>query len=883
MNGQLETLTVEEMPKSATRIFLEGTAIAAFFALMTVVVGVVSMFLTGGMYDPEARQFFGGFMSSDRFGPLGIFVFILVNVWTWWFWRIMGCVREFKALPPEEWKASPERLTELFRQIHDIPYRAGFSSFLMWLVGGVIAIWFFRDLPGFMRWLVPLIAVSAGLSINLPQMYTLKFLVRPVENEIRRLNPDISIAALERRNSIGRKLRAGLIGLLALTLGVSFLISFLLVERYRLIDRKDRLTNQMVLYQDWLSRMNISDATPEEMDRWMGPLKEFRTSSHGGAILYDLDTSRFLVNVPGAPETKETIDLMLASDQQFTDDYINGFTYRSLPPDLFDRYGLSGRYRLVLAEHYVLGSGGFLRNSLLVYGIFFAMALLISYYLSRDIIVPLRELLRYTKRMGQGRLNRRRPFVAGDELGELAEETAQTASNIAAIVTDIRTVGGSVNDAARAVAGRSVSLSQASRDQLHQAENTARSIDLLASRLEGSKQEIDRLEEAVSASSSAAIEMHASAQQVNQTTTQLAVETENIKNASGKMVEATEHVANRLADLESYTDQTVSAVQLIEDRIRALRKDASLSEQLSSDALANSQVGRDALAATVQSIASGRQLVIETAQIIVSLRNRNRAINEIIETIRSVASRTTLLSLNASILAAQAGEHGASFQVVAEEIRQLATGTNTKAREIAELIETIQVETENAAQAIEQVTVQADENVSLAEGTSRVLDEITRKAESSLSVVERTTRAIEDQSRSAGEITEIVKQLGELVREFSQLGESQRTMGGRIAAGIEQVREHVLRVSRASSEQVRASGQVTDGVETVTHTLQNVLRTLNEEIGSTGDIRKSSGLVRDTATSSSHQSEELVRVSRELERFAELLQKDVDRFRIEDS
>lgn len=882
MDEEIESLSLEELPKSATRLFAEALLIAACFATLTIAIGVAGILFTGGLFEPATQRYLEGLIGWDRVSQLGWFTLVLATIWTGWFWYLFKSVREFRSLPPEEWKSRPDDLVRLFRQVHDIPYLGTLVSVFLWVAGGIVAIWFFRDLSSSFYWVIPTLSTCTAMSINLPQIYAQRDLLRPLENEIRVLNPAINVSNVKRRNSIGRKLRSGLFGLLLFTLGVGFLVSFVVVERFRVQDRVERLDSLLPLFADWVQRAQPSDFSPSERERWTGPLGRFHTGSRAGPVLYDLTDGIFLVNVPGVAEDSATVEIMQRAQEQYEEDYRHGVTFHSLPESIFDEFGLQHRYLLALAELHTHSSTDLFRSLIVIYALIAVLCLLVSVFLSRDLIVPLRSLLKYTRRVGQGRLIRHRPFVTGDELGELAEQTAQTVSNLADIVTDIREASTALGEAARAVATRSVTLSEASRGQYDLADNTARSVDQLAARLESGKQEIDRLEEAVEGSSSAAIELHATAQQVNTSTGELAAETGDIRKASGEMLASTERLASRLSDLESFTAQTVSAVQLIEDRVNALRTDAVMSEQLSSDVLANTQSGRDALAQTVRAITESRQLVDETAGIVVSLRSRNRAINEIIETIRSVASRTTLLSLNASILAAQAGEHGASFQVVAEEIRQLAYGTTGKAREIAELIETIQVETERAANSIEEVMVRAGQNVAMAESTSRVLDEITQKAEESLSVVERTRRAVDDQSQSARSITQVVNQLGELVREFSRLGETQRYTGTQIATRIEQVQQQVARVNRASHEQVRASAQVTEGVETVNHTLQSVLRTLNEEIGASGDIRRSAATVRETASRSREQTDELVRVARELETLASRLDSDVGRFRLED-
>ena len=57
------------------------------------------------------------------------------------------------------------------------------------------------------------------------------------------------------------------------------------------------------------------------------------------------------------------------------------------------------------------------------------------------------------------------------------------------------------------------------------------------------------------------------------------------------------------------------------------------------------------------------------------MNQQGQQIGQVVEDIRDVAEQTKLLSLNARIEAAHAGEHGRGFSVVAEEVRRLADKT----------------------------------------------------------------------------------------------------------------------------------------------------------------------------------------------------------------
>jgi methyl-accepting chemotaxis protein len=88
-------------------------------------------------------------------------------------------------------------------------------------------------------------------------------------------------------------------------------------------------------------------------------------------------------------------------------------------------------------------------------------------------------------------------------------------------------------------------------------------------------------------------------------------------------------------------------------------------------------------------------------------------INKFVSTITSISDQTNLLALNAAIEAARAGDAGRGFSVVADEVRALATETNTSASEVAELVKNIIHSTKVAVDAVGELR---DNNANLSDG-----------------------------------------------------------------------------------------------------------------------------------------------------------------------
>ena len=139
-----------------------------------------------------------------------------------------------------------------------------------------------------------------------------------------------------------------------------------------------------------------------------------------------------------------------------------------------------------------------------------------------------------------------------------------------------------------------------------------------------------------------------------------------------------------------------SAARELSQAATALTQMAQMAQKANDSAEMAVRSNRQALLTvdkTVKGIAESRDVIRETEKRIKRLGERSQEISQVVGIINSIAERTGLLALNASMQATAAGEAGRGFALVAEEVKRLSENARDATREITTLVSSIQSET----------------------------------------------------------------------------------------------------------------------------------------------------------------------------------------------
>ncbi len=445
------------------------------------------------------------------------------------------------------------------------------------------------------------------------------------------------------------------------------------------------------------------------------------------------------------------------------------------------------------------------------------MALGIGRLVADDIGGATRELGESADRLAAGDLRRAQMIESEDEMGTLARAFDAMASSLRESVDEVAETADGVEAAASNISEVSGDLLEAAQTQGRDVKQVVEAMELVesnASRIASSSKELSHL---VGDSTSSVLELGAAGEQLNQTAGSLSQRVEEVLETVEETVRSIRHVGRETGTLADAAGETSSSMDQMATAMKHVDEAATETAALSQRVIEASELGQQKMSDTIEGIESIRETTDIAHHVIERLGDRAKEIGGIVDVIDDVADETNLLALNAAIIAAQAGDHGRAFSVVAEQIKRLADRVLASTKEISGLVHSVQAESESAVMA-------------MAKGSKSVASGVERSGEAG--------QALE-------EITEISRQSGLRIREIVVSVQEQSKAATHVASLMERVRSGVQAIQNASLEQEKGNERVFNATQAMSEVAQQVHLTTTEQASGLARIRESVSGVRD--------------------------------------
>lgn len=504
----------------------------------------------------------------------------------------------------------------------------------------------------------------------------------------------------------------------------------------------------------------------------------------------------------------------------------------------------------------------------------------ISFMAAKQISDPISVIVQNSREMADGNLSISVSVKHRDEIGNLADAFNEMAKRLRGLISHVRENIIAVNEVSQKLHQISSSVSVEIQKQKMAVEETASSIMQTGAAIQEMDKNVELLSSSARDTSSSILEMDSSIEEIVANMDTLSSSIDFTAVSITELVASIKEIANALEGLHGITEETASSLHELNVSVQEVERNAQKSCTLSEKTNQDAGMGMQSVNETINAMREIKTIFIKLQENISHLAERSESIDKIVNVISQITEQINLLSLNAAIIAAQAGEHGRGFAVVAAEIKNLAENTASSTHEIAALIGNVKDEISNSVDAMKYGAEKVQRGVTLSEGAGNILKVIIDSSKASTGMVNEIVKATKEQAISVQMVDSSMLKIEEMVKQINYAIQEQKKASDGIEKAVEDMRLLGQKVKNSTTEQSKGSKLITDAAEQIMAMINHILQAIHEQSNASKQINHALDTFKDATNTSAQRSSEMNNVVAVLSERSQQLEHEISRFKI---
>ncbi|HET6419909.1 MAG TPA: methyl-accepting chemotaxis protein [Geobacteraceae bacterium] len=446
--------------------------------------------------------------------------------------------------------------------------------------------------------------------------------------------------------------------------------------------------------------------------------------------------------------------------------------------------------------------------------IFLALVMLIRYFFRRDLGNRINLVGKVIGDVRDGNLLTRINYGDTDEIGEIADGFDFLVGNLADAIGKMRMISGNLTSAT-GIVDHTLQQMAGKAERQHKTTNAIfRSIDDTSNSQLRTLENTDRLL-ALSRENGIALEG------IKTTFEGVTASVDRLDGSVGALYSSISELSNSAADVAALAESATRAVKDASVKMESINasvgeidtivKDSACLSRRVSEAISGK--GIVAVTDTVDTMERIESFFNNLSGTIARLEASSGYIAKILIVIREVTEQAHLLSLNAQLIAAQAGVHGRSFGVVANEMKILSAKASDSAGEIEQIITTIQKEMRSAVNATAETALNVSRGKSVVADAGEVLGGILGASSQFAEMMKRVSDSTLEQNSLIKTVFKDISMLRDLNEKVKTATEEEKKEASLLFSGIKLICESMGETRKATQEQAQALKTIVGNME----------------------------------------------------------------------